>query len=189
MKETDWWKETKTDCYIDPQILLLLVIPRSAMFKTPLSTYASQPDVLNRRPAVGDCLSRNALRNYKLELTQNSYWLKLPQALIWHLHIPFHHAHEFRANTWLLLLIFTGASCLENLWLRARSRVNMQHTLPLKWLHSSTRLKLRCLLLSLLLVVAGVKVLSSSLGYEFHHPWSFWLPSRQRLWKHQLCSL
>ena len=42
---------------------------------------------------------------------------------IYHFKTPTH----FRSTTWLLPLIFTGASCAENLSLTARSRVNMQH--------------------------------------------------------------
>ena len=33
---------------------------------------------------------------------------------------------RFRSTTWLLPLIFTGASCAENLWLTALSRINKQ---------------------------------------------------------------
>ena len=32
-----------------------------------------------------------------------------------------------RSTTWKLLLTFTGASCAQNIWLTARSRVNMQY--------------------------------------------------------------
>ena len=43
-----------------------------------------------------------------------------------HLHISFYNAHDFRSTMWLLPLILTGESCVENLWLTARSRVTMQ---------------------------------------------------------------
>ena len=36
------------------------------------------------------------------------------------------HTH-FRSTTWLILLFLICASCTENLWLTARSRVNMQN--------------------------------------------------------------
>ena len=41
---------------------------------------------------------------------------------IYHFITPTH----FRLTTWLLPLIFTGASCGENLWLTTQSMVNMQ---------------------------------------------------------------
>ena len=43
---------------------------------------------------------------------------------IYHFITPTH----FQSTMWLLPLIFTDASCAENLWLTARSRVNMQQT-------------------------------------------------------------
>ena len=43
------------------------------------------------------------------------------------LHSSFHNTHNFCSTMQLLPLIFTSASCAENLWLTARSRVNKQH--------------------------------------------------------------
>ena len=52
-----WWcvidrqmEGDKTDCYVDPKLLLLLTISRCVIFKTPLSTSARQPGVLNWKP-------------------------------------------------------------------------------------------------------------------------------------------
>ena len=69
----------------------------------------------------------------KLRLTD---WDSYCQISSGHLHILFHNAHHFHPTTWLLPLIFTGASCAENLWLMAWSRINMQHVGPsLTWCH------------------------------------------------------
>ena len=67
--------------------------------------------------AVIDCISSDCKWD----------WLKTHSVshvgiFIYHFIIPPH----FRSTTWLLPLIFTGASCEENLWLTVRSRVNMQ---------------------------------------------------------------
>ena len=72
--------------------------------------------VLIRKPAEGRC-SRGA----------PSHKLRLPVS---HMDICIYNfltPKHFYSTTWLPLLIFTGASCAENLWLTAQSRVNMQH--------------------------------------------------------------
>ena len=49
-----------------------------------------------------------------------------------HMGICIHHfitPKHIHSITWLLPFIFPGTSCAENLWLTARSRVNMQHKL------------------------------------------------------------
>ena len=93
------------------------------IFKAPLSTSsASWLGVLNWRLAVGCCVGRCPSRtpsHSRLRLT-------LPVS---HMDICIYHfitSTNFHSTIWLLSLIFTGASCAENFWLRAQSKVNTQ---------------------------------------------------------------
>ena len=59
-------------------------------------------------------------------------WDRLQTATASHVGICIYHfitPVHFRSTTWLLPFIFIGASCAENLWLTARSRINMQQFL------------------------------------------------------------
>ena len=124
-------KETNGDCHIGPWFLLLLAIQHYVIFKAPLSTSASQLVGYS----TGSPLPQQSAQPLGSALVTASWdWLKtespkltLPVShmgiCIYHFITPTH----FRSTTWLLLLIFTGASCAENLWLTTQSRVNIQH--------------------------------------------------------------
>ena len=60
----------------------------------------------------------------KLRLTQDWHCTYLT----WTSHYHFMTLTYFRSTTWLLPIIFTNASCAENLWLTVRWMVNMQPT-------------------------------------------------------------
>ena len=92
-----------------------------------LSTRRTQP--LSARALFGPLRPRFSI--YRLNwLLQAETDFKLRPPLS-HLGICIYHfitPTHFPLTTWLLPLIFTGASCAENLWLTARSRVNMKTT-------------------------------------------------------------
>ena len=140
VRETDWQRETKTDCYTDPWLLLLTIY--CVIFKAPLSTSSAS------RPGSGYSIGGPlwaVLRDVISVGHPAIYWhshdrlnLFWPQAEpvsrltppVSHMNIYIYHfitPTHFRSTTWLLPLIFTGASCAENLWLTAWLRVNMQH--------------------------------------------------------------
>ena len=48
-----------------------------------------------------------------LPMTASWHWFTLPPTLMQHLHISFHNTHNFGLTTWLLLLIYPGASYSE----------------------------------------------------------------------------
>ena len=83
--------------------------------------------LLNRSPAVNRSVgryssgvpSRSSLTNTLLTAAT----LCISRG---HLHVSFYNTHTIPFNLLKLPLIFTGASCAENLWLTARSRINMQ---------------------------------------------------------------
>ena len=68
----------------------------------------------------------------KLRLTQDSH-PDCPLSHVCTYIYPFITPTHFRSTTWLLPLIFRVASCAKNLWLTARSRVKMQHSVLEPW--------------------------------------------------------
>ena len=70
-------------------------------------------------------LSADSTDHCKLAPTDSlSDWNSREGICMYHLVTPTH----FWSTTWLLPLIFTSASCVETMWLTARSSVNMQHS-------------------------------------------------------------
>ena len=134
-----------------PMTILLLIIPRCVIFKALLGT-SSAP----RPREVGDTQSkvhwnqgltagrpdtRWCSRNHLRRLTQHCLRLSVSHVdiCIYHFIIPAHLC----SKTWLLLLIFTGASCGRNLWLKAWWRINNQQYLISLFV---TKLNLSCFL-------------------------------------------
>ena len=103
-----------------------LTIPLCVIFKASLSTSASRPEGYSTVDSLWVVASAERPATY----WRSRDWLKIETLtavshvgiFIYHFVTPTH----FRLTTWLVLLIFTGASCVENLWSMARSRVNMQ---------------------------------------------------------------
>ena len=87
----------------------------------------------DRRPtmgcSVGRCPSRAPGHSLVLSWLQaeTDWILTLTDGHMGIYVYPFITLTHFLSTTWLLPLIFTGASWSENLWLTARSRVNLWH--------------------------------------------------------------
>ena len=66
------------------------------------------------KTALGHRPQQGALSDCMLALTHTACnWLQLTRTITRHMHISFHNAHDFRLTTWLLPLIYPGASCSE----------------------------------------------------------------------------
>ena len=78
--------------------------------------------------ALLDATQRGTQPHAGAPVTASWDWLSQTACISWgHLHIStFITPTHFRSTTWLLPTIFIGVACAENLWLTARSRVNMQ---------------------------------------------------------------
>ena len=108
VRETYGQWETKTDCYIDPQ-LLPLTIAHCVIFKSPHSTssvsrleYSTGGPVWRRPSGCSQWLYW--------------HWLTFPPTdPDWreHLHISYHNTHDLRSTTGLLPLINTSESYSE----------------------------------------------------------------------------
>ena len=115
-RQTHRWWETKTDCHLQglmyslPMRLTQTVLARRLLAPTPVATVLYLPTQL---------------------ISPNWDWLKTKTPVshmgicIYHFITPTH----FRSTTWLLPVIFTGASWAENLWLTAQSRANINNQL------------------------------------------------------------
>ena len=88
----------------------------------------SRRGVLNQKTALSRSAGRPVThwgsRGRKLRLTQDSHGQTV-RILRGHVIYHFVTPTPFRSTTWLLPLIFTSASCAENLWLTALSKINI----------------------------------------------------------------
>ena len=91
-----------------------------------LPTRRTQPDLARGGGRLASCcygsLSVGSTDRCKLRLTLHETSRISSGICIYNFITPTH----FPSTTWLLPLIFIGASCAKNLWLTAQSRVNMQ---------------------------------------------------------------
>ena len=97
-----------------------MTIARCVIFKTPLSTSASQPG----------CSIGGRSHWQHAGSVSWAHWLQLTSR---HLHILFHKAYNFRLDHVIFFRLFTQV----RLWLTARSRLNMEHS-PLLFFKMST---------------------------------------------------
>ena len=138
--ETDGDKKMNEDCHIDP-LLLLLTLPRCVIFKAPHRTSTFRWWSTKWEANCGSFCGQLSLRGTQCPSGANliSYSRKLRLRIytplpVSHVGILIYHfiTHtEFNPNTWLILLVVTGASRTENLWLTTRSRVNLLHEVEL----------------------------------------------------------
>ena len=104
-----------------------MTISRCVIFKAPIRTSSvsrtgyTQPDSL---AAAGRPDTR--WRSPRLDESLLAQDLT-PRISRGHLHISFRNSHTFLFNHRTASAFFTGVSCAETLWLRAQSKVNMQH--------------------------------------------------------------
>ena len=112
-----WWRQTAISTittFLDHTMLCHL------------SSFASQPVVLNQNLAVSCCPATCWCSPWLTEslLATSWDWLKTDHITCGHLHISFHNTYHFCSTT-RLLLIHTGVSCIEKS-LMTWSWVNMQ---------------------------------------------------------------
>ena len=127
--------ERQSDKRIETVILFVLAMLPCVIFKVSLGiSSASRPRGTQLGTHCGLLLQRGvqpidcALRGWP-----NLFWpqakidlsLRLPVSLVGICIYNFLTPTYFRSTAWLLQLIFTDASCAENLWLTARSVVNI----------------------------------------------------------------
>ena len=116
LRERGRWRQ---DCYADPLLLLVCVIFMALRL-------FSCWDVLTQS-SLGSCWAPAATFLYLPSrlTTANWDWLRT-ELHVSHMGICIYNfitPTHFCSTTWFLLLIFTDASCRENLWLTAWSRV------------------------------------------------------------------
>ena len=113
--------------------------------KAPLRTSASQPEGTQPEARCGPCY-RTLPKRGTQPLTDALHDWPYADAPVSYVGICIYHfitSTHFRSTTWLLSLIFTGASCVENFWLMAQSNGSPGGNTPQSTNYTTTNLPSR----------------------------------------------